>query len=108
MDKNIMMETIELNSATASDITKTINPFEFSNIGIPLLLLLPPGTVKPTANTIVAIKLATSIQEFAVSFIHFSPSFSNCLCSSVNNSLGVFSSKFFTLSKKGGTSFSTS
>ncbi|KAG5590616.1 hypothetical protein H5410_041130, partial [Solanum commersonii] len=44
MDKNIIMETIELNNTTASDMTKTVNPFSFSNIGIPLSLLLPPGT----------------------------------------------------------------
>ncbi|KAG5621860.1 hypothetical protein H5410_007078 [Solanum commersonii] len=71
------MERIELNSATASDMTKTLNALNSSNIGIPVSLLLPPGTVKPAAKTIVAIKVATIIQEFAVSFIHLSPSFSS-------------------------------
>ncbi|KAG5577219.1 hypothetical protein H5410_057353 [Solanum commersonii] len=72
--------------AIASDMSKAINPFYFSNIGIPLSPLLPPGTVKPTTNTIVPIKIATIIQEFDVSFIHFSSSFSNSLFSFVNNS----------------------
>ncbi|KAG5621858.1 hypothetical protein H5410_007076 [Solanum commersonii] len=102
------MEMIELNRATASDMTKTTNPLNFSNIGIPLSSLLPPGTVKPAAKTIVAIKVATIIQEFAVSFIHLSPSFSNNLCSSVNNSLGVFPALFLIWWCEGGKSFSTS
>ncbi|KAK6797040.1 hypothetical protein RDI58_004741 [Solanum bulbocastanum] len=107
MDKNIIMEMIELNRTTASDMTKTTNPLNFSNIGIPLSPLLPP-TVKPAAKAIVAIKVATIIQEFAVSFIHLSPSFSNNLCSSVNNSLGVFLALFLVLWCEGGKSFSTS
>ncbi|KAK6782114.1 hypothetical protein RDI58_019910 [Solanum bulbocastanum] len=44
MDKNIMMKMIELSNGTASNMKKTVNPFSYSNIGIPLSLLLPPGT----------------------------------------------------------------
>ncbi|KAK4708841.1 hypothetical protein R3W88_029766 [Solanum pinnatisectum] len=85
-------------------MTKSVNQFNFSYIGIPLSPLLPPCTVKPATNIIVAIKVATIILEFAVCFIHLSLSFSNSLFSFVNNSLGIFPSLFLTLWSGDGTS----
>nr|GMC60930.1 GDSL esterase/lipase [Ipomoea batatas]GMD97595.1 GDSL esterase/lipase [Ipomoea batatas] len=65
MDKNMMMEMIEQIIATASEIMKTVKLLRFMKIGVPVSPL-PPGTVKAAAKTMVAIKVATSMQEVAV------------------------------------------
>ncbi|KAK4347505.1 hypothetical protein RND71_033844 [Anisodus tanguticus] len=89
MDKNINIEITEENNASASIIEKRMNVFSLRKIGVPVSLLFPPGTVKIAANITVVISAATSMQDDAVSFIHFSPSLTNSLCSSVNSILGV-------------------
>ena len=108
MDKNIIIEAEEENSATESDITKIKNHLFPRNGETPVLLSCPPGGVKIAVKTTVAMSVATSMHEDAVLFIHFSPTFNNSLCSSVNRSLGVFPSEFFILVYEGGTIFSTS
>nr|GLL49117.1 hypothetical protein CR513_04767 [Ipomoea trifida] len=65
MDKNMMMEMIEQIIATASEIMKTVKLLRFMKTGVPVSPL-PPGTVKAAAKTMVAIKVATSMQEVAV------------------------------------------
>ena len=107
MDKNIIIEAEEENSATESDITKIKNHFFLRNVGTPVSLFCPPGRVKTAVKTTVAMSVATSMHEVAVLFIHFSPSFNNSLCFSVNKSLGVWLSEFFILTYEGGTIFST-
>ncbi|MCI78862.1 hypothetical protein A2U01_0100133, partial [Trifolium medium] len=66
-----------------------MNVLSDKKIGIPLSWLFPPGTVIAAAKAIVAkaivaIRVATNIQGFDVSFIQFFPSSSNALCSSLN------------------------
>ena len=61
MDKNIIIEAEEENSAIASDMTKIKNHFSLRNIGTPVLLFSPPGTVITAANTTVAMSVATSM-----------------------------------------------
>lgn len=89
MERNINMEVTEENRANASATAKTMKDVEFKNIGVPLVLSLPPGTVKIAANITVVISVATSMHDEAVFFIHFSPSLTSPLCSSVNIIRGV-------------------
>ncbi|GMH23314.1 hypothetical protein Nepgr_025157 [Nepenthes gracilis] len=79
-------DIIDDKSANASETIKTINDVLLKKIGKPLLSSLPPGTENAAAKTTVAMRVATSMQDLAVSFIHFSPLSSNFLCSFVNNS----------------------
>ncbi|KAG5621868.1 hypothetical protein H5410_007086 [Solanum commersonii] len=67
-----------------------MNAFSLRKIAVPVSLLFPPGTVKIAANITVVISAATSMQDDAVSFIHFSPSLTNSLCSSVNSIPDLF------------------
>lgn len=73
IDKNTKIEDDEEIKPTASDITNIVNQNFLRNIGVPSLSS-PPGTVKAAANITVAIKVETSMQEFAVFLIHASPS----------------------------------
>lgn len=108
MDKNMSMDVTEENSANASDMAKVMKAFDFNKIGTPLLLSVPPGTVKIAANITVVISVATSMQDEAVLFIHSSPSLTRALCSSVNNILGVRPFLSLVCFDKGCTVFSTS
>ncbi|KAF7846677.1 hypothetical protein BT93_L3921 [Corymbia citriodora subsp. variegata] len=76
MAKNSKMAVTEENKPKPSEIAKTKRESSPNNKGTPLLLSLPSGTVKAIVNNTVAIRVDTSIHEFDVSFIHFSP-FSN-------------------------------
>ena len=96
---------MEENSERASETANIMKDDSCKKFGIPRLSL-PPGTVKAAANITVIMRAATIEQAVAVSFIYFSPSFTNSLCSSVKTSLGVCS--LFTASRKNGwTRFST-
>ncbi|KAH7852795.1 hypothetical protein Vadar_029268 [Vaccinium darrowii] len=66
-----------------------MNAVVLDNVGRPVSLLLPPGTVIAAANTTVAMSAAAIVHEFAVSFLHFCPSTTNCLCSLVKTIAGV-------------------
>ncbi|RDY10675.1 hypothetical protein CR513_04767, partial [Mucuna pruriens] len=85
IDKKIRIEVDEEINAKASDNANTRNED-------PELSLLPPGTLNAAENTPVAIRVETTMQEFAVRFIHDSPFFSNSSCSLVNSSLGIMPS----------------
>nr|GMD03239.1 hypothetical protein CTI12_AA390800 [Ipomoea batatas] len=89
MDKNISVEVTEENRAMASDTAKITNNLSWRKIGFPVPLLSPPGTVRIAANMIVVIRVATSMHDDAVPFIHFSPCFTRFLCCSVNSICGV-------------------
>ena len=77
MPRNINNEVEAESRDRASDIIKTIKTFSFKKVGKPKSWSLPPGTVIAAANIMVTIRAATTVQEDAVSFIHFSPSFTN-------------------------------
>ncbi|GAV74402.1 hypothetical protein CFOL_v3_17882 [Cephalotus follicularis] len=61
MERNINIQVAKENSTTASDMAKTINYRQFRKLGLPVSLLLPPGTVKAASNITVAINVATTI-----------------------------------------------
>lgn len=82
MERKLKIEVAEETSETASDMAKTLKVLDLMNCGSPFSVLLPPGT--KTANITVAMRVATTMHDDAVPFIHFSPSFNNSLCSSVN------------------------
>lgn len=107
IDKKITIDVEEEHSATASDRINILNQFIFRRIGSPDTSLFPPGTVKAAAKTTVAINVATSIHDVAVSFIHFSPSFRNSLCPFVKSSCATSPSLFFDLMYERGTIFFT-
>ncbi|KAI6681746.1 hypothetical protein NL676_035627 [Syzygium grande] len=92
MARNSKMAIMEENKPNASETAKTRRESYPNNNGTPVLLSLPPGTVKAAANNTVAIRVETSIQEFAVSFTHFSPFSSNSLWFSTNIFQYVFPS----------------
>nr|GLL49113.1 hypothetical protein CDL15_Pgr028947 [Ipomoea trifida] len=94
MDKNVTIDSIELIIATTSEIVKMVNVVCAMNMGVPVRSSLPPGKVKAAANATVAISVATSMQEFAVSLMDFSPSIFNAMCSFENNCFAVLSSLF--------------
>nr|GMD05439.1 hypothetical protein CTI12_AA390800 [Ipomoea batatas] len=108
MDKNISIEVTEQNRAMASDTAKATNSLSWRKIGFPVSLLFPPGTVRIAANMIVVIRVATSMHDDAVSFIHFSPCFTKLLCCSVNSICGVCPLESFISLYDGCTIFSTS
>ena len=89
MQRNINNEAEAESRDRASDIIKTIKPFSFKKVGVPESCLLPPGIVIAAVNIMVTIRAATTVQEDVVPFIHFSPSFTNSLWLSVNNSRAV-------------------
>jgi hypothetical protein len=73
MNKNINIAVEEEKSATPSAMVKYRNAFSLKKFGIPVLSSVPPGMLNAAENTTVAIIVATSKHEVAVSFIHFSP-----------------------------------
>lgn len=75
MDKKERIEEVEEAKDTASAMAKILNKVSRTKIGIPVPCPLPPGTVKAAAKTTVAIRVATSMHEFAVFIIHFSAFF---------------------------------
>ncbi|KAK2441044.1 ankyrin repeat-containing protein ITN1 [Trifolium repens] len=93
---NTTREVIEEKKATASDQINTLNLLFGKNIGVPLSWLLPPGTVIAAAKVIVAIRIATNMQESDLSFIQFFASLTNGLCSSMNTREAVLESLFLT------------
>ncbi|KEH33976.1 hypothetical protein MTR_3g456110 [Medicago truncatula] len=94
--KSFIREAIEQKKAIASDTINTVNLLCSKNIGIPFSWLLPPGTVIAAAKVIVAIRVATNIQAFDLSFIQLFPSSTNGLCSSMNTSRAVLPFLFLT------------
>ena len=108
MERNIKIEVTEENSANASATAKIMNDVDAKTIGVPLLLSLPPGTVKIAANITVVISVARSMHDEAVFFIHFSPSLTRPLCSSVNIIRGVLPFLSLISLNEGWTFFSTS
>ena len=89
MPRNINNEVEAESKDKELDIINTIKTFSFKKVGKPESCLLPPGTVIAAANIMVTIRAATTVQEDAVPFIHFSPSFTNSLWLSINNSRGL-------------------
>lgn len=108
MDRNINREAVDENRERASKIAKIVKAVFLWKMGKPLSLLLPPGTVIDAANPIVAMRVADIVQEFAVSFIHFSPSLTKSLCSTENSIAGVLPLEFLASLESGSTYFSTS
>ncbi|KAL5824365.1 hypothetical protein ACOSQ3_020428 [Xanthoceras sorbifolium] len=106
--KNINREVKEENIPSASEMANTMNAFVCKNIGIPLSFTLPPGIVKAAANSTVAMSVETSMQELAVSFIHFSPCFANSLCCLLKTAFAVSLFAFRFSLWKGNVIFSTS
>ena len=77
--RNINTEVVAEKSEIESDIIKTMNKGSSKNMGAPLSLL-PPGIVKAAANIMVTMRAATNELDVAISFIHFSPSFTKFAC----------------------------
>lgn len=94
MDKKFTIDAEDDTSDIASDMAKILKETFSRKKGNPVSPLLPPGTVKAAAKTTVAISVATSMQDVAVSFIHFSPCSLRFSCFLVNNALGVRPSSF--------------
>lgn len=107
IDKNITIDVTDEKRATEFDKINMSNHNFFLNLGKPIVSSLPPGTVKAAAKTTVAISVATSIHDDAVSFIHLSPSMRKLLCSLVNRSCATSPSMFLALMYDRGTIFST-
>ena len=108
MPRNINNEVEAESRDKALDIIKIIKTFSFKKVGKPESCLLPPGTVIAAANIMVTIRAATTRQEEAVPFIHFSPSFTNSLWLSVKNSQGLLPFLFVHSNMKGWTTLSIS
>lgn len=108
MDKKLTIEAEEDTSDIAFDMAKILKETSFRKKGNPVSPLLPPGTVKVAAKTTVVISAATSMQDVAVSFIHFSPSSLNFLCSALNKALGVRPFSFLASENPAGRASSTS
>ena len=108
MQRNINNEVEAESRDKASDIIKTIKTFSFKKVGMLESCLLPPGTVIAIANIMVTIRVATTVQEDVVPFIHFSPSFTDSLWLFVNNSRGLLPSVFVPYKMEGQTMLSTS
>ncbi|KAI6668037.1 hypothetical protein NL676_000007 [Syzygium grande] len=89
MARNNKMAVTDENKPNASEIAKTRKESRPNNKGTPVWPSLPPGMVKAAANNTVAIKVETSMHEFAVSVTHFSPLSRNFLCFSTNISQDV-------------------
>ena len=94
IDKKISIEVEEKISAVASDKAKIKNAGFLRELGAPVPSLLPPGMLNAAVKTPVAISVEIIIHCSAVPFIQDSAFVNNCSCSSVNNSLGFFPSKF--------------
>ena len=75
MPKNITIAMLDETKESASAIAKLTKIGSRWKIGMPLFWSSPPGNVSAEVNAIVATRAATTKQEVAVVFIHFSPSF---------------------------------
>ena len=69
--KSINSKAVEVKSANEFDMTNTMKDGLCKKMGVPLVESLPPGTVKAAAKTTVIISAAITVQDEAVSFIHF-------------------------------------
>ncbi|GAV92194.1 hypothetical protein CFOL_v3_35575 [Cephalotus follicularis] len=107
IDKNINREVRDDKRASASEMINTSNAFLPKKIVTPSLLL-PPGTVNAAGKTTLEIRVATTMQEFEVSFIQLSPFLTRSSCFSVNSSQAVFLSSSLLLINSGLIHFSTS
>ena len=105
--RNINTEVVAEKSEIESETKKTMKSLFSKKMGAPLSLL-PPGMVKAAANIMVTMRADTNVLELAISFIHFSPSFTKSACCSENTSLGFFPSEFRVSLQIGGTMLSTS
>ena len=98
MDKNITRDVAEENNATALETEKTI-------ARLAVRFDLSAGWA---LNTLENISVATTMENSAVSIIHFSPFVLNSSCVLENKAYGVSSFPFFICLNAGGTTFSTS
>ena len=98
MDKNITRDVAEENNATALETEKTI-------ARLAVRFDLSAGWA---LNTLENISVATTMENSAVSIIHFSPFVLSSSCVSANKSYGVCPSPFFISLNAGLTTFSTS
>ena len=108
IDKNISIEAQDDISAVASDIANIMNAGFFKYVGVPVLLLRPPGMLNVAVNTPVAMSVETSIQLVAVLLTQDSAFVNSSLCSSANNSRGVLPLEFFFSISDGSIIFFTS
>lgn len=84
IDRNISIEAVEVNNDMAFDMAKTTKDDLLTKTGLPVSLLLPPGSWKAAEKTTVAIRVATKAHDSAVFFIHCSPLILSPSCSSLN------------------------
>ena len=92
MLRNKNKEITEAHRATSEEIANTLNAGCVTRTGMPLLSLIPPGTVVDAGKTTAAMSVATTEQEFEMLFSHSPPSLTRSLWVSLNTSSGVLPS----------------
>ena len=80
---------IEKHRATSEEIENKVNARGFTRICMPLLSLIPPGTVVDARKTTVVMSVVTTEQEFEVLFSHLPPSLTRSMWVSLKISSGV-------------------
>ena len=83
---------IEKHKATSEEIENKVNARCFTRIGMPLLSLIPPGTVVDARKTTVVMSVVTTKQEFKVLFSHLPPSLMRSMWVLLKISFGVLHS----------------
>ena len=97
MARNIINAVTEKQSATSEVMANSSNAGWPSKVGLPVSLLLPPGTVLDVAKATPAMSAATTEQDSEVSLSQELLLSTSCWCSSEKISTGVFP---FLLSRK--------
>ena len=92
--RNTRAEVADENNDKASDIMKTTKKWLLKSKGFPVSTLRPPGIASATENIMVAMRVATTLQDDATPLAHSSPSLAKPLCWSVNKRWGFFPSLF--------------
>ncbi|KAI5409052.1 hypothetical protein KIW84_054750 [Lathyrus oleraceus] len=104
IERNIMSAVTEKQRPITEDIANASNAGLPSNVGSPVSLWFPPGTVLDVAKETPARSAATTEQDSEVSLSHALPSCTSVACEFLNNSPAVLSFLFVLTVKCSGTS----
>ncbi|PON94970.1 hypothetical protein TorRG33x02_091690 [Trema orientale] len=87
--RNMTTEVTEKHKATSDEMAKTSKAGLPSRVGLPLVSLVPPGTVVEVAKATVAMRAATTEQDSEVFVSHSPPALTSSPCVSVKRSFAV-------------------
>lgn len=96
------MDVTEEHSAMSEAMAKMSKAGKFSRVGLPVISLMPPGTVVAVAKATVAISAPMTVQDSEALVSHAAPAFTSSLWVSLKMSFAVLFSLLKRGKKRGG------